>query len=67
MSTVRVMYLRTALELPVELVDNIWLRPIRGVLKSKVTDLAFVTAKVFRHNQTSRILAADLIMTMSWI
>ena len=41
--------------------------PIGGVLKRKVTGLAVVTAKVFRHNQTSRSLAEDLITTISWI
>ncbi len=50
-----------------KLVDNIWLRPTGGVFKSKVTGLAVVIAKVFRHNEISRTLAENLITIMSWI
>ena len=66
-STIRVTFFRIALELLVDLVDNIWLVPSRGVLKSRFTRLAVVTARVFRHNQISRALAENLITTMSWI
>lgn len=44
--------------------DIVWLGPIGGVLRSKVTDLAALNANMFRHNQTSRTLAEDLIMIM---
>ena len=56
-STVRVTSFRIALELLVELVDNILLGPTGGALKSKVTGLAVVTARVFRHNRIRRVLA----------
>ena len=67
MSTVRVTSFRIALELLVELVDNILLGPTGGVLKSKVTSLAIVTARVIRHNQISRASVENLVTTMSWI
>lgn len=58
------MYFGIALELLVELVDIVWLGPIGGVLRSKVTDLAALNANMLRHNQTSTTLAEDLIMIM---
>ena len=44
--------------------DIVWLGPIGGVLRSKVTDLAALNANMLRHNQTSTTLAEDLIMIM---
>ena len=64
-STVHMTYFGIALELLVELLSNLWLGPTGGVLKSRVTDLAVLIARVFRHSQTRRTLAENLMTTMS--
>ena len=64
-STVHITYFEIALELLVELLANVWLGPTGGVLKSRVNDLAVLTVRVFRHSQTRRTLAENLMTTMS--
>ena len=57
-------YFGIALELLVELLANVWLGPTGGLLKSRVTDMAVLTARVFRHSQTRRTLAENFMTTI---